>query len=126
MSNEGFTFQGTGKLARIDRFATKNGKTILTLIFEIGGQWPRTVPIKVFGRLAECASEWNPGDILEVTGTLGGRDWNGKVYGDISARTVEVVSQTKLPHGKPADEPPSEPVGATPAREAEDPGSVPF
>lgn len=98
--NEGFKFQGTGKLDRIERFTTKNNKTILTLIFHKDGQYPQWTPIKVFGRLAEMASEWKPGDILEVTGELGGRDWNGKVYGDATARTVEVVAQW----GKRGDE----------------------
>jgi single-stranded DNA-binding protein len=81
-----------GKLARIDTFTTKAGKQILTLIFYQDGQWPQWIPVKVFGRMAEMASEWNVGDILEITGDLGGREWNGKVFGDITARTVEVVS----------------------------------
>jgi len=51
------------------------------------------VPIKVFGRLAEQASAWKPGSVLSVSGRLGGRDWQGKVYGDIVANTVEVVSE---------------------------------
>ena len=31
--------------------------------------------------------------MLSVSGRLGGRDWQGKVYGDIVANTVEVVSE---------------------------------
>jgi single-stranded DNA-binding protein len=92
MGSDEFTFQGTGKLDRIDSFVSKAGKTILTLVFATGGQYPQMVPIKVFGRLAEQAGDWKPGDILEITGRLGGRDWNGKVYGDNVANTVEVIS----------------------------------
>src|SRR5436190_18536527 len=86
-----FTFRGQGKLKRIDTFTSKAGKPILTLIFETEGQYPQLVPIKVFGRLAEEAAAWKPGAVLAVTGRLGGRDWNGKVYGDNVATTVEVV-----------------------------------
>jgi single-stranded DNA-binding protein len=86
-----FTFHGQGTLLRVDTFVSRAGKNILTLIFEIKGQYPQLIPIKVFGRLAEQAAAWKPGALLSVTGRLGGRDWQGKVYGDIIANTVEVV-----------------------------------
>jgi single-stranded DNA-binding protein len=87
-----FTFQGQGTLKRIDSFTSKAGKTILTLICETDGQYPQLVPIKVFGRLAEQASSWKPGMVLSISGRLGGRDWNGKVFGDIVANSVQVSS----------------------------------
>ena len=87
-----FTFQGRGTLKRVDTFVSKAGKSILTLVFETQGQYPQLVPIKVFGRLAEQAASWKPGSVLAVSGRLGGRDWNGKVYGDNVASSVEVVS----------------------------------
>jgi len=89
--SEDFTFRGQGTLLRVDTFVSKAGKPILTLIFETKGQYPQLIPIKVFGRLAEQASAWKPGAVLAVSGRLGGRDWNGKVYGDIIANTVEIV-----------------------------------
>jgi single-stranded DNA-binding protein len=89
--SEDFTFQGQGTLLRVDTFVSRAGKPILTLIFEIKGQYPQLIPIKVFGRLAEQAAGWKPGAVLSVTGRLGGRDWQGKVYGDIIANNVEVV-----------------------------------
>ena len=91
MNNDEFTFQGKGTLKRIDTFVSKAGKSILTLVFETGGQYPQLVPIKVFGRLAEQASSWKPGMMLSVSGRLGGRDWNGKVFGDNVANSIEVV-----------------------------------
>lgn len=91
-SNSEFTFQGQGTLKRVDTFVSKAGKSILTLIFETEGQYPQLVPIKVFGRLAEQAGAWKPGTVLSVTGRLGGRDWNGKVYGDNVAMSIEVVT----------------------------------
>jgi single-stranded DNA-binding protein len=90
-NTEDFTFRGQGTLKRIDTFVSKAGKSILTLVFETGGQYPQLIPIKVFGRLAEQAAAWKPGAVLAVTGRLGGRDWNGKVYGDNVAVSVEVV-----------------------------------
>jgi single-stranded DNA-binding protein len=89
--SDDFTFHGQGALLRVDTFVSKAGKPILTLIFETKGQYPQLIPIKVFGRLAEQAAAWKPGTVLAVSGRLGGRDWQGKVYGDIVANSVEVV-----------------------------------
>jgi hypothetical protein len=91
-NSDEFTFRGQGTLKRIDTFVSKAGKSIHTLIFEIQGQYPQFIPIKVFGRLAEQVSAWKPGTVLAVTGRLGGRDWNGKVYGDNVATSIEIVS----------------------------------
>jgi single-stranded DNA-binding protein len=99
-----FTFQGQGTLQRIDTFTSKAGKTILTLVFETQGQYPQLVPIKVFGRLAEQAASWKPGTVLSVSGRLGGRDWQGKVYGDNVANTIEVVSEGAKDGGGPTDD----------------------
>src|SRR5690242_20353454 len=89
--SDGFTFHGQGTLLRMDTFVSRAGKPVVTLIFETKGQYPQLIPIKVFGRLAEQAAAWKPGSVLAVNGRLGGRDWQGKVYGDIIANSVEVV-----------------------------------
>lgn len=102
---DGFEFSGQGRLSRVETFTTKSGKNILTLVIEVNGQYPQLVPVKVFGRLAERADEWKPGDVLSMTGRLGGRDWNGKVYGEITATNVEVVaSKEQRTAGKHRDE----------------------
>ncbi len=103
-----FTFQGQGTLKRVDTFVSKAGKSIITLVFEIQGQYPQLIPIKVFGRLAEQASEWKPGMVLAVSGRLGGRDWNGKVYGDNVANSIEIVGGAGATDrdGPPADDAP--------------------
>jgi hypothetical protein len=103
-NTDDFTFQGQGTLKRIDTFVSKAGKSILTLVFEVQGQYPQLIPIKVFGRLAEQATAWKPGSVLAVTGRLGGRDWNGKVYGDNVATSIEIVSAAD----EKADGPPPE------------------
>jgi single-stranded DNA-binding protein len=103
--SDDFTFQGQGTLLRVDSFVSKAGKTVVTLIFETKGQYPQLIPIKVFGRLAEQAGAWKPGAILAVNGRLGGRDWQGKVYGDIIANSVQVVdSAADSPGGSSRDE----------------------
>ncbi len=97
-----FTFEGQGTLLRVDTFVSKAGKPILTLIFETQGQYPQMIPIKVFGRLADEAKAWTPGTVLFVTGRLGGRDWQGKVYGDSVAVSVEVIT-AGAPESHPGD-----------------------
>jgi single-stranded DNA-binding protein len=121
--SDDFTFRGQGTLLRVDTFTSRAGKPILTLIFEIKGQYPQLIPIKVFGRLAEQASAWKPGSVLAVNGRLGGRDWQGKVYGDIIANSVELVGDS------PADDPGGFANSTSDPREAPPPPSdddVPF
>jgi hypothetical protein len=89
---DGFEFSGQGKLNRVDTFTTKAGKNIFTLVIEVSGQYPQLVPIKIFGRLADRIEEWQEGDTLTFTGRLGGRDWQGKVFGEIVANTVEMIT----------------------------------
>jgi single-stranded DNA-binding protein len=103
MGKSGFEFSGSGRLDRIDTFTTKNGKDIITLVLQVEGAYPQLVPIKAFGRLAEMAASLTVGDVIEVTGHLGGRDYNGRVYGDIVAESIDVVSSgAKQSSGKPA------------------------
>lgn len=107
-------FEIEGKFLRIDTRAGKGGKVFETLVIEVDGNYPQFVPFRLWGRTAGEAKNWRPGDALLVKGTLGGRQWEGRVFADNSANSVEVVARA------------SEPAGATPAREAEDPGSIPF
>jgi single-stranded DNA-binding protein len=105
---DGFEFSGQGELQRIDKFVSKAGKNILTLIIDVPGQYPQLVPVKVFGRLADSSDQWQPGDKLQISGRLGGRDWNGKVFPDIVATMVEVVSSSGG-HAKHREERASDP-----------------
>lgn len=100
MPPSGFAFEGRGRLDRIDTFTTKGGKEIITLILQTEGQYPQLVPIKFFGRAAEIARGMTEGEMVEVTGKLGGRDWNGKVYGDIVGETCEAIGGGEKPKGK--------------------------
>ena len=107
MSNEKNRFSITAPVDRVDVFRTKNDKDIITVVLAIAGQYPQLVPVKVFGQLANGAASWTKGAVLEITGRLGGREWNGKVYGENVAESVEVVAagkQQELPAGNPDDD----------------------
>ena len=119
MSDDTNRFDLTAKLERIDTFTTKNNKEIVTLIFKIEGQWPKWIPIKVFGHLAGRSNEWKPGDVLEVKGRLSGREWSGKVYADNEATSIEVVSKSERQQPLPTGAAPDKPLD-------DDGGSVPF
>jgi single-stranded DNA-binding protein len=115
MAQDGFTFEGQGTLHKVDTFVAKSGKSILTLVLQTQGQYEQFVPIKCFGRLVDEAADFAVGDVLKISGDLGGREWNGKFYGDINARRIDVVSKTKvqakqeqqpLPSANDSDEPP--------------------
>jgi DNA polymerase III alpha subunit len=110
-------FDYTGKLTRVDTFTSKSGKPIVTLVFQDeDGQWPKWIAVKAFSRLADQAADWKPGDILEISGHLSGREYNGKIYTENIADVVDVMSgadplaseaQAELPtdaNGKPLDD----------------------
>jgi hypothetical protein len=96
-----FEFNGTGVLEKIETFTTKAGKNIVTLIMSTASQYPQLVPIKCFGHLAD--GDYRVGDTLRISGELGGRDWNGKVFGDITARNIKVVEKGKGKDKAPVD-----------------------
>lgn len=112
-------FEIEGKFNRIDTREAK-GKVFKTLVLDVEGTYPQVVPFRLWGRTNEESANWRPGDVLLVKGKLGGREWSGKVYGDNSADSVEVISQAELPLGK-QDE-----VGAIPSKPADGSDSVPF
>jgi single-stranded DNA-binding protein len=119
---DGFSFEGQGTLDRIDEFTSKAGKTIPTLVIRVGGQWPQLVPVKVFGRCqgSDESEDWQPGVVLRIEGRLGGRDWNGKVYGDIVASSVRIIGQGS------SVEKQAQSAGATPSNFQPNDDSVPF
>ena len=57
-----------------------------------------------------------PGAEVKVKGRLGGREWNGKCYGDNVAETVEVVGEATKTEDK----------GAVPEAKAPESDSIPF
>lgn len=95
-----FTFKGTGRLKRVDKRTTANGKTVITLVCETDGRFPQVVPVKVFGRLAEKVGDWKPGMVLGIEGTVGGKEWNDKVFSDVLADAVVVVDDKGVKKGE--------------------------
>ena len=99
---DGSSFTLRGTLRRIDSIPTKTGNDILVLIVDVDGQYPQVVPVKVFGRTCDDARNLETGARVEITGRLGGREWNGKIYPDIIAlhvHQVEEPKQASLPTG---------------------------
>jgi hypothetical protein len=60
--------------------------------------FPQMVPVKVFGQLAERV--YHPGDVMSVSGRYGGKDWQGKCFGDATAQTIEVIGRDEEPNGR--------------------------
>lgn len=109
MSNGTNTFTIRGTFERREVFTTKAGKQIITLVLGTNGQYPQLIPIKCFGKLAEDAEDVKKGDMVEATGRLGGREYNGRIYGENVAETIEVVGGKQVaPKG---EEPPPPPPG---------------
>ena len=107
----GFQFSGIAKFIRRETFITKGGKEIVTAVFDIpDAQYPQMVPIKMFGRCAKDCASWTPGDMIQVDGHLGGKEYNGKVYGDAVADMVSAVAPLhqkaagRAPAGPPPDD----------------------
>jgi hypothetical protein len=95
-----FNIEGT--INRFETFTTKNGKEIITMILSVEGKWEQLVPIKLFGALADSWKNRGRGHVVLVTGKLGGRDWNGKVYGEnvaMDVKLIEAAKATAIPVG---------------------------
>lgn len=100
-------FQIQGKLRNIDTFVTKNDKTILTLVLEVPGYGGRVDPVayKVLGRLVPIAQGLPVGGMVEITGKMGGRESNGRVFSELVAESVEVLGgQHKTEKAPSADD----------------------
>ena len=99
-------FEIEGKFFRIDTREAK-GKVFENLVIEVDGTYPQFVPFRLWGRTVNESKDWRPGDVLLVKGKLGGRQWEGRVYGDNSADSVTVISgQREEPQGNPPAGPP--------------------
>lgn len=88
MSDSYFTLKG--RISNIERKATKAGKTftVARVEFDAISKFPKTVEVKLFGKAER--SDFEVGDLVEITGTLGGREWNGRVFNDIVANQIAV------------------------------------
>jgi single-stranded DNA-binding protein len=95
MSN-GITFSGTAEFQRLSLRQTKQGKEIVSIIVKfMDGEYTQFVPITVFGSLEFTARALEPGEIVEVSGQLRGREWQDKVFGESVAKTLTVKGEKK-------------------------------
>jgi hypothetical protein len=80
-------FEITGKVDRVITTTGKTGREFYSLVLAVGDQ---LVPIKLWDDTAEWKTA-TKGTELHVTGKLGGRAWQDKVFGDSIAETIEVA-----------------------------------
>lgn len=96
-------FKITARVERVDVFTTKNGKKIPTVILATDGQYPQVIPVKFFGHVAATTDSLTVGDVIKVSGRLGGREYSGRVYAENIGESFEVVTraekQRSLPSG---------------------------
>ena len=84
----GFEFRGKGIFKSATTYVAKSGKGIVTIVLEVPGQYPELVPIKLLGTLAQDVEKLKPGMIVEAHGRVGGKEWNGKVFGENAASYI--------------------------------------
>jgi hypothetical protein len=88
------TFELEGKVLRIETFVTKAGKSIPTVVISIpDDKFPAQCGIKFWGRTAEKAASLVPGTTINVTGKLGGRDWNGRTFSEVIGQAFEIIGE---------------------------------
>lgn len=109
MTNE---FEIEGKLLRIIPYTSPAGKSYPQAVIDVpDDKFPQVTAVKLFGRCAEKLAEFPPGTVLRITGKLGGREWQGKVFPELKGFTIEAVgaipeAQGKLPSAGQGDDVP--------------------
>lgn len=95
------------RVLRVESSASKANKVFRTLITEADGKWKQVIPFKVFGHVAEVVGELDPGSMVKISGRLGGREWNGRVFGEMVAESIELLEQARPSEAldKPGNEP---------------------
>ncbi len=104
MDNMIIEFAGTVK--RAETKATTSGKAFSNL--DVSRAWEykgeiryETIPLTAWAELATAARE---GDAVSVKCRVGGREYNGKCYPQITAVSIKVAA-----NAAPADAPPEQP-----------------
>lgn len=67
-----------------------------TVVVDNGSDFSNLVPIVFFGDKASSAN-CKEGDTINATFYVGGREWQGKFYADISGNTLEVTGSSNVP-----------------------------
>ena len=104
-TRDGFAFDGNGTVLRCDRYVSKAGNDIVTVIVHVeDDKYPQDIPVKAFGKMAKEALELKAGDRVHIDGRLGGREWNGKYYADVIAETIAKEGSAEPKKPAPAED----------------------
>lgn len=94
------TFTLEGKVLRVETFVTKAGKSIQTVVIEIpDDKFPSQCGVKFWGRTAEKAATLAPGTTVNITGKLGGREWQGRTFSEVIGQAFEVIGEIPAAQG---------------------------
>jgi len=100
------SFKMSGKVHTVinDSGTTKKGDpwNKRTVVIDNGSDFNNLIPIVFFGERMENAV-CNEGDNVDVTFYVGGREWQGKYFADISGDKLDVVGGQSAP--KPTPQP---------------------
>jgi hypothetical protein len=90
--------KGTGTFDRLLITATKKGKEMVSAVVKfIDGKYDQVVPLRVFGQTESIARGLNQGDVIEFDVRIGGREWQDKVFCDVTALSIVVTSAAAPP-----------------------------
>ncbi len=88
-------FAFTGRLGRdAKQSVTKNGTDVTSFPVAISGFRDATiwVGVRAFGKLAEVCAGLSKGERVAVSGELSLREYEGKTYLDVSARSITFLT----------------------------------
>lgn len=97
------TFTIVGKLLRVIPYTSPAGKSYPQAVIDVpDDKYPQVTAVKFFGRSADKLGEFPPGTVLKITGSLGGREWQGKVFPELKGFQIEAVGE--IPAAQPTGE----------------------
>ena len=73
-----------------------------TVIVDTGSKFSNLAPVTFFGDKVSQANV-SEGEQVEVTLFLGGREYNGKYYPDLSGDKIEVLGKGSVPSAPPVE-----------------------
>lgn len=99
-----------------------------TLVLRTDGNYPQSIPIEFMKDKTSLLQNVRTGDRVMVKFDIGGREWNGRYFSQITGfylRVDESSSPTK-PVGQPEHQPPPQSEPDTSTNEIDDDDEIPF
>ena len=111
------TIEFEGVLASVEKKTSAKGTAFANMVvdrsYDYKGETKHEpIPLTAFGDAAK--TDAGDGDVVKVTARVGGREYNGKFYAQLTATKIEAVQRAAHPAPEQA------------AEAAEDSGSMPF